>query len=74
MCTVGGCLCTSQWQGNESCSCCSRLCSSDAAAAPVIVVGDMNQCKLDVTMPGFKQNVKGQTRKCLKCEMFFKCG
>lgn len=31
--------------------------------APAIVVGDMNQCKLDLMMPGFKQYIKGGTRK-----------
>lgn len=55
MCSGGGCLCTSQWQD------CIHMLQQQHREAPVIVAGDMNQCKLDITMPGFKQ--KGQTKK-----------
>ncbi len=42
-------------------------------------VGYMNQCKLDITIPGIKQNVKGQTRPtfyplghdCPKCILLY---
>lgn len=46
MCSGGGCLCTSQWQD------CIHMLWQQHREASVIVAGDMNQCKLDITMPG----------------------
>lgn len=31
--------------------------------APVIVLGDLNQCNLESLLPGFEQYVKTETRK-----------
>ncbi len=59
-------VCTSQWQSDASSSHCCRL-RSHAAAETSRGLSNCckryESCKLDITMLGFKQCVKGQTRK-----------